>query len=60
MKNHFLQTIIVFFLLSVQASFGQNTLTALAQKQGFELLWDGKTTNGWRGAGDEYFTEGRK
>ena len=32
-----------------------NTLTADDKKHGWELLWDGKTTNGWKGAKLETF-----
>ncbi|MDA3928288.1 MAG: DUF1080 domain-containing protein [Prolixibacteraceae bacterium] len=41
-----------------QVSYLKNKLTNLEIEDGWKLLWDGKSTNGWRGAKLKQFPEG--
>jgi hypothetical protein len=40
-----------------QVSYLKNQLTPEEENNGWKLLWDGKTTDGWRGARLEHFPE---
>jgi len=43
--------------LAPEVSYLTNELTPAQKKAGWEMLWDGKTTEGWRGANLEAFPE---
>jgi len=38
-----------------QISYLNNTLTQEEKRKGWRLLWDGKTTDGWKGSKSDYF-----
>ena len=42
---------------TLQVNAIPNTLSAREQAEGWKLLWDGKTTEGWRGARLDHFPE---
>jgi len=43
--------------LSYEVSYLTNALTATQKEEGWKLLWDGRTTEGWRGANLDRFPE---
>jgi hypothetical protein len=59
-KLNFILTGLFLILITVSNSTGQtdpNTLTKQEIRKGWKLLWDGKTTSGWRGTRIKTFPE---
>ncbi|GAB4026670.1 3-keto-disaccharide hydrolase [Spirosoma koreense] len=50
MKQFMLTGLLLTALVAAQSPQTPNTLTAQEKKDGWKLLFDGKTTSGWRGA----------
>jgi hypothetical protein len=57
MKQFILTGLLLTSFLAAQNSQTPNTLTDKEKKDGWKLLFDGKTTNGWRGAYKDKFPE---
>ena len=45
------------FSQTIQKNSESNTLSLQEREEGWKLLWDGKTTNGWRGARSTTFPD---
>lgn len=48
MKEFYTSIFILFFCVLTSVTWAQNSLTAKEKKQGWKLLFDGKSTAGWR------------
>ncbi|RYC71179.1 3-keto-disaccharide hydrolase [Spirosoma sordidisoli] len=57
MKHLFVAGILSLSLIAAEKPQSPNTLTDKERKEGWKLLFDGKTTNGWRGAYKDKFPD---
>ena len=55
--KRFWTLVIALMMVSSFNSFSQNKLTPAEEKAGWKLLFDGKTTTGWRGANKNKFPD---
>ncbi|MCK8492969.1 MULTISPECIES: 3-keto-disaccharide hydrolase [Spirosoma] len=57
MKQFLISALLLVSLMAAEKPQTPNTLTDKEKKEGWKLLFDGKTTNGWRGVYKDKFPE---